>query len=111
MPLGLPSHPSVALPVLPTATTTNTTSAPTVTTTTAHLNRLAARDRAYGLLSALTKLGTGWNYSEAWYALARACEESGQLAKAKEALWRCVELEEGRAVRGWHVVGRGGYVL
>ena len=80
-------------------------------TSTALLDRLAARDRAYGLLSALTKLGTGWNYSEAWFALARAYEEGGQLEKAKEVLWWCVELEEGRGVRDWSVVGCGGYVL
>lgn len=75
------------------------------------LDRLAARDRAYGLLTALTKLGTGWNYSEAWFALARAYEESGQPDKAREVLWWCVELEEGRGVRDWAVVGGGGYVL
>jgi hypothetical protein len=33
--------------------------------TPANLNRLAARDRAYGLLSTPTKLGTGWDDSEA----------------------------------------------
>jgi hypothetical protein len=60
----------------------------------------------------LTKLGTGWNNSEAWFALARAYELGGQVEKAKEVLWWCVELEEGRAVRGWgEVVGGGGYVL
>ncbi|PMD43476.1 hypothetical protein L207DRAFT_564152 [Hyaloscypha variabilis F] len=75
------------------------------------LDRLAARDRAYGLLTALTKLGTGWNYSEAWFALARAYEEGGQPDKAREVLWWCVELEEGRGVRDWSVVGSGGYVL
>ncbi|KAL2129731.1 hypothetical protein VTI74DRAFT_7394 [Chaetomium olivicolor] len=75
-------------------------------------DRLAARDRAYGLLSTLTKLGTGWNYSEAWMALARAYEESGQLEKARDALWWCVELEDCRGVREWGVVGgAGGYVL
>jgi hypothetical protein len=77
---------------------------------TALLDRLAARDRAYGLLSGLTKLGSGWNYSEAWFALARAYELGGQADKAREVLWWCVELEEGRAVRGWEEVG-GGYVL
>ncbi|KKY20543.1 putative filamentation protein [Diplodia seriata] len=51
------------------------------------LNRLAARDRAYSLLSSLTKLGTGWDYSEAWFALARAYEEGGQVQKAKDVLW------------------------
>ncbi|KAK7937936.1 uncharacterized protein PG986_014804 [Apiospora aurea] len=75
------------------------------------VDRLAARDRAYGLLTTLTKLGTGWNYSDAWFALARAHEESGQVDKAKEALWWCVELEEGMGVREWTCVGIGGYVL
>ncbi|RMD42552.1 hypothetical protein DV735_g2622, partial [Chaetothyriales sp. CBS 134920] len=51
------------------------------------LNRLAARDRAYGLLSTLTKLGSGWDNSEAWYALSRAHELAGDLDKAKEVLW------------------------
>lgn len=73
-------------------------------------DRLAARDRAFGLLSGLTKLGSGWNYSEAWFALARAYEESGQTDKARDALWWCVELEDGRSVREWYVAG-GGYVL
>ncbi|KAI9818449.1 MAG: hypothetical protein M1827_000508 [Pycnora praestabilis] len=75
------------------------------------LDRLSARDRAYGLLSTITKLGSGWDYSEAWFALARAYEESGQLEKAKEVLWWVVELEDSRAVRGWHSVGLGSYVL
>jgi hypothetical protein len=75
------------------------------------LDRLAARDRAYGLLTALTKLGTGWNNSEAWFTLSRAYEEGGQADKAREVLWWCVELEEGRGVRDWSVVSSGGYVL
>jgi hypothetical protein len=79
--------------------------------TTLQLDRLAARDRAYGLLTELTKLGSGWNNSEAWFALARAYEEGGQPEKAREVLWWCVELEDTRAVRSWTVVGSGGYVL
>ncbi|MCJ1405078.1 hypothetical protein MMC11_008304 [Xylographa trunciseda] len=71
------------------------------------LDRLAARDRAYGLLSSLTKLGTGWDSSEAWFALARAYEESGQVEKAKEVLWWVVELEEKRPIRGWDCLGQG----
>ena len=71
------------------------------------LDRLAARDRAYGLLSALTKLGTGWDNSEAWFALARAYEECGQVEKAKEVLWWVVELEENRPIRGWECLGQG----
>lgn len=69
------------------------------------LSRLAARDRAYGLLSALTKSGQGWDCSEAWMALARAYELGGQIDRAKEALWWVVELEDGRGVREWSVVG------
>ncbi|KAL0262247.1 hypothetical protein SLS55_003686 [Diplodia seriata] len=75
------------------------------------LNRLAARDRAYSLLSSLTKLGTGWDYSEAWFALARAYEEGGQVQKAKDVLWWCVELEDSKALRKWSCVGVGGFVL
>jgi len=75
------------------------------------LDRLAARDRAYMLLSGLTKLGSGWNHSEAWFALARAYEESGQVEKAKDALWWCVELEDSMGAREWGCVGVGGYVL
>lgn len=75
------------------------------------LNRLAARDRAFGLLSTLTKLGAGWDYSEAWYALARAYEESGQLQKTKEVLWWCVELEDTHPIRNWNSVSLGGFVL
>ncbi|CAI6092004.1 unnamed protein product [Clonostachys chloroleuca] len=73
--------------------------------------RLAARDRAHGLLSGLTRLGTSWNYSDAWFALARAHEESGQADKAKDVLWWCIELEEARPVRDWGALGGGSYVL
>ncbi|KAJ4324145.1 hypothetical protein N0V94_001501 [Neodidymelliopsis sp. IMI 364377] len=75
------------------------------------LSRLAARDRAFGLLSTLTKLGAGWDYSEAWYTLARAYEESEQLEKAKEVLWWCVELEDTHPLRSWKSVASGGFVL
>ncbi|KAG7133480.1 hypothetical protein HYQ45_008353 [Verticillium longisporum] len=75
------------------------------------IDRLAARDRASGLLTGLTKLGSAWDYSEAWFALARAHEESGLPERAKEVLWWCVELEEGRGVREWRCLGSGGYVL
>ena len=71
------------------------------------LDRLAARDRAYGLLSSLTKLGTGWDNSQAWFALGRAYEESGQVEKAKEVLWWVVELEDKRPIRGWECLGQG----
>lgn len=73
------------------------------------VDRLAARDRAYGLLRGLTGLGSGWDNPEAWFAMARAHEEGGEAERAKEALWWCVELEEGRGVRGWGECG--GYII
>ncbi|OAX84220.1 hypothetical protein ACJ72_01406 [Emergomyces africanus] len=84
---------------------------PSQQSTPEYLGRLAARDRAYGLLSALTKLGSSWDNSEAWFALSRAFEQSGQIDKAKEVLWWCVELEDRRPIRHWWNVGPGGYVL
>lgn len=76
-----------------------------------NLNRLAARDRAYGLLSSLTKGGEGWDDSEAWFALARAHELGGEVEKAKEILWWVVRLEDTRPLRRWECVNAGGYVL
>lgn len=108
-----PSVPSVS----DTSTKSKSTHAPSHTPSAENqlsppeLNRLAARDRAFGLLSTLTKLGAGWDYSEAWYALARAYEESGQIEKAKEVLWWCVELEDTHPVRRWKTVSLGGFVL
>jgi len=75
------------------------------------LSRLAARDRAYGLLSSLTKSAKGWHDSEAWLTLSRAHELSGQVAKAKEALWWTLELENVKPIRPWSEVGPGGLVL
>ncbi|QUC19323.1 uncharacterized protein UV8b_03564 [Ustilaginoidea virens] len=75
------------------------------------VDRLAARERAFTLLSGLTRLGAGWDNSDAWFALARAHEESGQVEKAKEVLWWCVELEEAKGVRDWRCLGNGGYVI
>ena len=69
------------------------------------LPRLSGRDRAYGLLSSLTKSGAGWDCSEAWFALARAYEARGQAERAKQALWWVVELEETRGIRGWGCLG------
>ncbi|KAG6041360.1 hypothetical protein E4U41_004770 [Claviceps citrina] len=75
------------------------------------VDRLSARERAFTLLSGLTRLGTGWDNSEAWFALARAHEEGGQVEKAKEVLWWCVELEEAKGVREWRSLGNGGYMI
>ncbi|KAJ5343120.1 uncharacterized protein N7506_002944 [Penicillium brevicompactum] len=75
------------------------------------LHRLAARDRAYGLLSALTKLGSSWDSSEAWYALSRAYEAGEQIEKLKQVLWWCIELEDRRPIRHWSNIGSGVYVL
>nr|POE65148.1 putative cargo-transport protein ypp1 [Quercus suber] len=77
----------------------------------AELNRLAARDRAYMLVSNLTRLGTGWDNPEAWYTLARSYELSKQASKAKQALWWVVELEDCRPIRDWSEITAGGYTL
>ncbi|KAJ6155587.1 Tetratricopeptide-like helical, partial [Penicillium chermesinum] len=76
-----------------------------------YLHRLAARDRAYALLSSLTKLGSSWDNSEAWYALSRAYEAGEQVEKLKEVLWWCIELEDRRPIRHWSNIGSGLYVL
>ena len=97
-----PSTPTLAsLPPLPSFQNETATNNSDSTATSDRLSRLSARDRAYGLLSALTKSGNGWDNSEAWFALARAYEEGGQVEKAKESFWWVVELEEGRGVRDW----------
>jgi tetratricopeptide (TPR) repeat protein len=103
-----PLFPGMSPPITPpkiSASPTPATNAPA--TSPEELNRLAARDRAYGLLSSLTKLGTGWDYSEAWFALAKCYEQSGQVEKAKEVLWWCVELEDTRPIRPWGCVKGG----
>ena len=79
--------------------------------TPAQMDRFAARDRAYMLLSSVSKLGTGWDNSEVWLTLARAHEVSGQVAKAKQALWWVVELENSAPVRGLNEISPGGYAL
>ncbi|EMC97709.1 hypothetical protein BAUCODRAFT_33430 [Baudoinia panamericana UAMH 10762] len=106
-----PSRPTTAKSSLADAGRTTPPSARTRDPTPAMLNRLAARDRAYMLLSNLTRLGTGWDSSEAWYTLARAYELSKQIDKAKQALWWVVELEDSRPMRHWSEVTPGGYVL
>ncbi|PYH42029.1 putative filamentation protein (Rhf1) [Aspergillus saccharolyticus JOP 1030-1] len=75
------------------------------------LNRIAARDRAYGLLAGLTKRGSSWDNSEAWYALSRAYEAEGSIEKLKDVLWWCIELEDRRPIRPWSSIGSGIYVL
>ncbi|KAL4788060.1 hypothetical protein BJX76DRAFT_353614 [Aspergillus varians] len=75
------------------------------------INRIAARERASCLLSALTKRGTSWDNSEAWYALSRAHEAVNQTQKLKEVLWWCIELEDRRPIRHWSNIGSGTYVL
>ncbi|KAL4919431.1 hypothetical protein BDW62DRAFT_199744 [Aspergillus aurantiobrunneus] len=75
------------------------------------INRIAARERASCLLSALTKRGTSWDNSEAWFALSRAYEAVDQIQKLKEVLWWCIELEDRRPIRHWSNIGSGAYVL
>ncbi|PKY05449.1 hypothetical protein P168DRAFT_325808 [Aspergillus campestris IBT 28561] len=75
------------------------------------LNRISARERAHALLSALTKRGSSWDNSEAWFVLSRAYEAEGQTEKLKEVLWWCIELEDRRPIRHWSHLGSGVYVL
>lgn len=105
-PLTIPTTPLLAsLPSPPPSSTLRSlpspSSSPSSPSQSDLLPRLCARDRAYGLLSSLTKSGAGWDCAEAWFAFARALELGGQIAKAKKALWWVVELEENRPVRGW----------
>lgn len=76
-----------------------------------NLNRIAARDRAYGLLSTLTKTGHGWDNSEAWFLLARAHELGGEIDRSKSILWWCIELEDTKPIRHWQNLSCKGYVL
>jgi hypothetical protein len=104
IPAELPLPNSIITPSTPAPT--NPKTLPTDPTPTVEVQtRLAARDRAYFLLQSLTKSGEGWDDSEAWSLLARAHESSGQLDRAREALWFLVELEDGRPLRPWGVVG------
>lgn len=113
LPLGL--GPEVDTPELlknqPVAVKNDDLPAPYKATSLPISDRLAARDRAYTLLTGLTRLGAAWDNAEAWFTLARAYEESGQPDKAKEVLWWCVELEEATGVRSWRNVATGGYIV
>jgi len=94
-------------PITSTAAPPASTKTHTPTLAPAELNRLAARDRAYLLLSTLTKLGEGWDCAEAWFVLSRYYELSGQVEKSRECLWWVVELEDSRPVRRWEVTRQG----
>ncbi|KAG8532223.1 uncharacterized protein KY384_003864 [Bacidia gigantensis] len=95
-------------PVIPTLGSLPYTTAPdtsvNIDTSEDTLNRLAARDRAYGMLSMLTKSGQGWDSTDAWFAMARVHEESGQAEKAQQTYWWVIELEEAKGVRSWDVI-------
>jgi predicted Zn-dependent protease len=105
IPAELPLANSIITPSTTPSTTTIKGLPTDPTPSVAVQTRLAARDRAYFLLQSLTKSGEGWDDSEAWSLLARAHESSGQLDRAREALWFLVELEDGRPLRPWGVVG------
>lgn len=71
----------------------------------AMLDRLAATNRALGLLEKLVATAHGWDIAEAWLLLSDALEKAGEVGRAKDALWRVVELEDGTGVRRWGSVG------
>ena len=58
------------------------------------ITRLEARDRAIGLLTAITRAGRGWNSVAAWHALGRAYEASAQTDKAVDVFLFVIKLEE-----------------
>lgn len=95
-PVGIATRP-------PTSSTIATAKSPnnSMTEDELALASLAASNRALGLLEHLTNSSHGWDISEAWFALARAYELGGEMGRAKRSLWRCVELEDARAVRAW----------
>ena len=98
---------SIASPSQPSANGEDNPPAPTSSGKYTHdpspetISAISARDRAYMLLSQMTDSGRGWDSSEAWSAMARCWELSGEEEKAIEASWRVVELEETRGVRSW----------
>lgn len=113
-PLGLGPEPGLSKSTAPksdAASRNEPLPVPYKATTLALVDRIAARDRAYTLLSGLTRLGSAWDNAEAWFTLARAHEESGQPEKAKEVLWWCVELEESTGLRDWRSLASGGYIV
>ena len=81
----------------PPSSPTNHTNDPSPET----LSAISARDRAYMLLSQMTDSGRGWDSSEAWSAMVRCWELSGEEEKAIEASWKVVDLEGTRGVRSW----------
>ena len=88
-----PEEPFRAIPTLAAAPESGSIAGPTPAP--ANSGRLGARDRAFGLLMAVTKSGEGWNDPRAWYALARAYEASGQGGKALKCHKWVLELERG----------------
>lgn len=88
-------------------TATTTTTARTDSEEDAGLDRLAGRNRALGLLEKLVVSPRGWDLADAWFLLADALEKSGEVERARYALWRVVELEDGTGVRGWRNCGVG----
>ncbi|KAK9470742.1 uncharacterized protein V1510DRAFT_422034 [Dipodascopsis tothii] len=61
-----------------------------------------ARDRALVLLEACTR-HRGHANAEAWMLLGSIYGDMAVDSKMRDALWRCVRLEETRAVRSWDV--------
>lgn len=55
---------------------------------------------AHSLLFQLTQEG-GWDVTEAWFYLGKACEEQGRKDKARECYLYALELEKTRPCRTW----------
>ncbi|WVR03497.1 hypothetical protein IAU60_000488 [Kwoniella sp. DSM 27419] len=62
-------------------------------------------DLAESLLNQLTQ-EAGWDIAEAWFWLGKVAEAQDRRVRARECWTFALGLEEGRAVRSWHEVGR-----
>ena len=53
------------------------------------------------LLEHLVTTGRAWDFPHAWFVLSQALEKADEVERAKLALWKVVELEDGSALRAW----------
>lgn len=64
-------------------------------------DEIAAQARLTILLRRLVATAPGRNCSEAWWLLSQFFEKSNDMKSSREAMWKCVALEESRAVRDY----------
>lgn len=64
-------------------------------------DEIAAHARLTILLRRLVATAPGRDCSEAWWLLSQFFEKSNDMKSSREAMWKCVALEESRAVRDY----------